>query len=296
MKNIWQNEPAWLQQKRQLAATLLGRFPKVDDQDEWLSFWQGRSDGTSNNWLRKEEKDLIALPLSEAVIKYSDLLQENLMEKAIRWQDNQLNAAHLARVDCGQFIYVPTENYRKETVNFSPQASSTNIHNVIIIGSNVNITIEEKICDPVTKPVYAATELLIGANSNVSYRVADQLSGQCILQAVHAYQAHGSTLNLELASTTASKLKTDLYSFLDGNNTTWNATVGTQTTKNGQHDIISIVDGFGKGTAANLSVFTSGNNIKYLPLRTGSGEPLEIMTKQVNEQKLSSWLKEKLGL
>lgn len=33
---IWQQEPGWLQKKRQLATMLRARFPKQDDQDDWL--------------------------------------------------------------------------------------------------------------------------------------------------------------------------------------------------------------------------------------------------------------------
>lgn len=298
MNKIWQDEPAWLQKKRQLAVTLMPRLPQTADQDQWIASW-GKVDKSNGeeceDWLEVVNDDLIALPLVKAVNDYPDLLQENLMEKGVCWQDSQLNASHLARIDCGQFIYVPTGKKIIKPVQLSPEISSANPHNLIIVGSNANLTIEEKMTNSSTTPVYAATEVLVGANATVHFRQASQYLTPLALQAIHVYQAHGSTFNLELAGISSNNLQTDLYSFLDGNDTHWQATVGLQTTENGQQLLTPVVDGFGKQTTAELSLLTHGA-VKRTPLKTGSGEPLSITSKQLNEQNAPSWLINNLSL
>ena len=106
MAKIWKQEPAWLEKKRQLAVLLQSRFPTLPTQEEWGDSWQKGTTGMSRGWLSLQEDSLTAMPLEEAVNEYSTLLQENLMEKAIFWQDSQLAAMHLANIDCGQFICV----------------------------------------------------------------------------------------------------------------------------------------------------------------------------------------------
>ena len=71
-----------------------------------MDHWQKKTTDVSRGWLSLQEDSLTAMPLEEAVNEYSTLLQENLMEKAIFWQESQLAAMHLANIDCGQFIYL----------------------------------------------------------------------------------------------------------------------------------------------------------------------------------------------
>ena len=95
MAKIWKQEPAWLEKKRQLAVLLQSRFPTLPTQEEWGDSWQKGTTGMSRGWLSLQEDSLTAMPLEEAVNEYSTLLQENLMEKAIFWQDSQLAALQI---------------------------------------------------------------------------------------------------------------------------------------------------------------------------------------------------------
>lgn len=291
MTKIWQKEPAWLEKKRQLAAMLQSRFPASPRQEEWLSSWQKRPISRSNGWLSLHEDNLIAMPLEQAVNEYSTLLQENLMEKAIFWQDNQLAAAHLANIDSGQFIYLRPQIVRERPIVFRPQLNSANSHNIIIISAGVKVVIDERMVNDTLLPAYEATEILLGANAHVTYRQSNRSTSSNIYRAIHAYQAHGSTLQLEIASQAQNKAIVDLYSFLDGQNTQWTATTALKGT---QH-LTALVDGFGKDTSASLTQYRDSETVTADPFKVKAGEPLAIREDTYSLKELTSgnsWLKQ----
>ena len=273
MEKIWQIEPAWLTKKRQLAVLLQSRFPSFPHQDIWTKQSSRQAQGSlDNNYLSVNEKYLTALPLEEAVNEYSALLQENLMEKAVFWQDNQLNANHLANIDSGQFIYLHSQGETEKPMVFSPHLKSTNSHNVIIISAGVNAVIEERMVNSTLLPSYEATEILVGANAHVTYRQANRSTSKNVYRAIHAYQAHGSTLNFEVASQAHGAATVDLYSFLDGQKSRWNTTIALT----GVQRLIALVDGFGQGTSATLTQYRDVKTIAGAPFKVKAGEPLVI--------------------
>lgn len=278
MAKKWDKEPAWLTKKRQLATVLTPRLAKTADQQQWLAAWQDAvvNEGEKNTGWLNREAGITALPLTIAVNKYSELLQENLMEKAIRWQDNQLNAAHLAQLDCGQFIYVPSDVKGEVVLSYSPRIAAPNPHNVIIIGAHTRVIIEERVSDLTIVPTYAATEILVGAGAKVIYRQANTFAAERALQAVYAYQAHGSQLKFEIAEESDAELQTSLYSFLDGQQAFWQTTVGLA--GNGKHKLRALVDGFGQATRAHLDVAVQNTaQVEIAPFKTASGEPLSLV-------------------
>ncbi|GGI63614.1 SufD family Fe-S cluster assembly protein [Limosilactobacillus caviae] len=261
MEKIWQIEPAWLTKKRQLAVLLQSRFPSFPHQDIWNK-QASRQDREplDNNYLFINKKYLTAL------------LQENLMEKAVFWQDNQLNANHLANIDSGQFMYLHSQGETEKPVVFSPHLKSTDSHNVIIISAGVNAVIEERMINSTLLPSYEATEILVGANAHVTYRQANQSTSKNVYRAIHAYQAHGSTLNFEVASQAHGAATVDLYSFLDGQKSQWNTTIALT----GGQRLIALVDGFGQGTSATLTQYRNEKTIVGAPFKVKAGEPLAI--------------------
>lgn len=275
----WTTEPDWLQKKRQLAILLQSRFPAVANQDQWLTAWQTHESVGDGKWL-EEQDGYVALPLAKAVNQYSGILQENLMEKAIDWQENQLNAVHLARIDSGQFIYVPDDYQGTVPISFAPETNSNNPHNVIMIGANSRVIIEERVQFKSPTALFAGTEILLGTNSQVEYRLANVYQGARSYQAVHAYQAHGSTLNLSLRIAGQHDITTSLNSFLDGKKTHWMANVVLQAQAARAHQtFLPVLDGFGQETSGRLHLWTQAadkGQFSLSQLRTGSGEPLDL--------------------
>ena len=141
-----QGQPDWLQKKRSLAIMLQKRFALADQQQAWLAKWQQPELVTNDesSLLNHDGDDFVALPINVAVQKYPELLQENLMEKAVRWQDNQLNALHLALMDTGQFIYVPDETKLEKPLKVELVTRSNNPHNLVIVGAGAQVTIIEE--------------------------------------------------------------------------------------------------------------------------------------------------------
>lgn len=277
---IWQQEPGWLQKKRQLATMLRARFPQQDNQTDWLGAWQDeQAKSRHSTGLITHSGDYIAQPLSQAVNEYSEMLQENLMEKAIFWQDGQLNAAHLARIDSGQFIYVPNETTLTVPIAFAPTLDGENPHNVIIVGAGSRVTIQETTQMTNTGAVYAGTELLVGNGATVTYRQFNHFAGKRALQAVHIYQAQGSQVHLEYGQASATDLTTSLYSFLDGRQTQWTADVALRVPGEAHYECRPVLDGYGQGTASHLHLWgqsTTPADLQLDHLKTGSGEPLAI--------------------
>lgn len=291
MAKIWKQEPAWLEKKRQLAVLLQSRFPTLPSQEEWVDHWQKRTSGASRGWLSLQEDSLTAMPLEQAVNEYSTLLQENLMEKAIFWQDNQLAAMHLANIDCGQFIYLRPQITQERPVVFSPYLNSANTHNIIVISAGANAVIEERMVNDTLLPSYEGTEILVGANAHVTYRQANRSTSKNIYRTIHAYQAHGSTLQFEVASQVQTKATVDLYSFLDGQNTQWATTIALS----GTQQLTALVDGFGKGTSATLTKYRDPEVVTGVPFKVKAGEPLPISEDIHPLKELASserWLKQ----
>ncbi|WHO86083.1 SufD family Fe-S cluster assembly protein [Limosilactobacillus oris] len=277
-------EPDWLQKKRQLATLLQARFPTVPGQEKWLP-WQQTANHQSRGWLR-HTGTYVALPLAAAVQNYSELLQENLMEKAIRWQDNQLFAAHLANIDGGQFVYVPDDCHLTAPVEIAGQGQLANPHNLIIVGAHSRVTIKEHLMVKSAQGMFAGTEILLGTGAKVDYQQENDLRAPAVYAAVHAYQAHGAHLSSTLVVNNAGDLTLSTSDFLDGAASTWTVKVSLDPGKTGRLHFHPLVDGFGQGSHADLTTRVNdlaAGQVELTPFRTGSGEPLSLTSTVIKQ-------------
>lgn len=280
---VWDNEPGWLQKKRQLAALLVGRFPQQRDQEKWLQPWQrGLKARVITTGLLRHDGDYVAQPLNRAVNEYSEMLQENLMEKALPWQGGQLNAAHLSRIDSGQFIYVPNDVPLAQPICLTSRTNGSNPHNVIVVGAGSRVTIQETATFTNSGAVYAGTELLMGADATVTYRQFNHFAAGQAYQAVHAYQAQGAHLRLEYGQDSQTNVTSSIYSFLDGPQARWETTIALRACNGYCQQCYPVLDGYGQDTRGRLRVVGQavGATLQVTPLRTGSGEPLDMAEKR----------------
>lgn len=280
------NEPAWLQKKRALAVMLQDRFSLVSDQQDWLNKWQTTTDrmNQDQDYLQHEGQDYVALPIENAVEEYPELLQENLMEKAVQWQDSQLNAMHLALMDAGEFIYVPDDTRVKQPLEIKLTTDSSNPHNLIIIGAGAKVTIEEQSHYEGTMPLYAATEILVGTGAQVEFRQVNTYRSKLVYHAVHAYQARESHLDIVGLIPEAQRVVSSFYSFLDGQNSHWNASLAAVSHNNCQQDIQTLVDGYGEETSAQVNEWgwqEANSQLHFAELATVDDEPLDLRQAQV---------------
>lgn len=297
-KQNWGAEPGWLQKKRQLASLLQKRFPVLPGQEKWLP-WQKTTqpDQGGEGWLH-HRGTYTALPLEAAVRDYSELLQENLMEKALRWQDNQLFAGHLANIDGGQFIYVPDDCRLTAPIELTGRGSLTNPHNVIIVGARSRVTIEERLMIKSAQGLFAATEVLLGAGAVVDYRQANDLRAPAVYTALHAYQAHAARLKLNLVVANEGAVTVSASDFLDGDASTWTTTAVLDPGRTGQIDWRPVADGFGRGSRADMTTYVNDQGrgrVKLAPFQTSSGEPLPLKSTVIKKSTAANWPQSRIG-
>lgn len=287
---MWAGEPAWLTKKRQLAQVIQGRLPKFSGQERWLP-WQIKTGGYQENWLVHQGRDFMAAPLTQAVDNYSTFLQENLMEKGISWHDNQLFAAHLANIDGGQFIYVPSNRQVVVPITFAPRGMMTNPQNIIIVGANSEVTLVEKMVVKSAQPLFADTEILVGANARVHFKQNNQLRAPVIFQGLSLYQARGASVRTDQTMENDGDVTIKLSNFLDGDASQWTARAMLNPHEYGRYHFLPQVDGFGKGSQASLTTYfdqDEGGTVLAEPFKPTSGEPLMTNERVITPQD-SDW-------
>ncbi|WP_283576074.1 SufB/SufD family protein [Limosilactobacillus pulli] len=223
------NEPDWLMKKRQLAVLLQERFKSTPAAEKIMTAWRENPRLAQLNQATGEQINAdqsqtatqntvgcVNLPLFAAANAYPELLQENLMEKAISWQDSQLNAMHLALLNGGRFIYIPDGTIVKEPIELTVDCPLPNYHNLVIVGAGAQATIVEHQIATGRQPACFGTELLLGDGARVDYYQSNRFSAERNHQAVRAYQAQHSVLNMYLALFDEHDLTTDFYANLDG--------------------------------------------------------------------------------
>ena len=276
-----QGQPDWLQKKRSLAIMLQKRFPLANQQQAWLAKWQELELVTNDesSLLNHDGDDFVALPINMAVQKYPELLQENLMEKAVRWQDNQLNALHLALMDTGQFIYVPDETKLEKPLKVGLVTRSNNPHNLIIVGAGAQVTVIEESDYKTQSPLFAATEILMGTGAQVKFCQNNHYHGDLVRQAVHSYQARGSKLEVEGVIPENQQGYSSFYSFLDGSDAHWNVQLASMVEADCQQEVVTQVVGYGENTSAQVNEWgwvAPNAQLKWGKLATVDDEPLEL--------------------
>lgn len=212
-----QDQPAWLQQKRQLAMMRAEELPTDQWQTPLLDSWRNHSQLTITNEQGVTHTDgYVDLPIFKAAQQYPELLQENLMEKAIDWQASQVNALHLALINGGRFIYIPDGMVIKHPIEIAYSGAECNYHNLIIVGANARVTIVEHVHAANDRPSYLGTELLLGDSAQVDYYQSNTFSADHNWASVRAYQAGDSLLNMYVALFDRHHLFGDFHSNLDG--------------------------------------------------------------------------------
>lgn len=211
-------QPTWLQQKRQLAGRLAGQFDPIQGEDSLIKAWASQPDLFEDNdeIFTKPAQAYVDLPLFQAAQAYPELLQENLMEKAIFWQASRLNAWHLALLNGGRFIYVPDGVKVDQPIEIKQDLAHPNYHNLIIIGANAQATIVENQVNTGNTPAYFGTEILLGDTALLNYYQANRFTARQNWEVVRAYQAGDSQLNTYIASFDRHDLYAETFSSLDG--------------------------------------------------------------------------------
>lgn len=278
VEKLSKEEPASLQKKRTLALMLRKRLPKLRGQDKWISEWE-ELPLVVDKELRAPTSSVEVLPLLKAINHYPELLQENLMEKAVNWQDNQLNAMHIALLDAGEFVYVPDNSHLDTPLNLHLETRGKNPHQLIIVGAGATVHIKESSIFNSRNPLYYATEILLGTGARVFFEQEGNYQSTTVNHVVHAYQARSSQLNIKVKLPTVDFVNSSFYSFLDGPDTNWHGEIQAFARANQEVQVKATADGYGndtKGQLQELGWEESDGKVEFGSFASANGEPLTL--------------------
>ncbi|MGQ2283178.1 SufD family Fe-S cluster assembly protein [Apilactobacillus kunkeei] len=194
------NEPQWLTVKR-IVANDITKTLKVPSSLRKFYFASPKLTCRSidtKNLASKNLKDLgiIIMDLFAAANEFPELIQENLMEKAIDWRDNALNSKHLAYLQSGGFVFIPKDTYVDKSIDISDLVDHRlqEKHLLIIVasGSEVSFTYKDSKKHPYNDRLMI--EVLLGDHANVSFYDAEMTNSEKSHRVLNAYLAQNASL------------------------------------------------------------------------------------------------------
>ncbi|XGI83729.1 Fe-S cluster assembly protein SufD [Halorutilales archaeon Cl-col2-1] len=186
------DEPDWLTNRRLEAWESYEDlpFPKVittpgkvwTDLGELTARSLAKGEGTTQRQIETNEADLpegvVLTDFETALEEHEDLVRENLMNKAVRWDDNRFTAIHAAAVTDGVFVYVPegvevdeilsTQTVVDDTVQFS--------HTLVVVEDNAKVNVSESIEGGDESYFSNIVEVHAGDGAEVNYGAVQDLS------------------------------------------------------------------------------------------------------------------------
>lgn len=194
-------EPQWLTVKRQVAYDLSNELPlpatlrKVNFTAPELT--SHPLDLT--NYANEAQQDcgIIMMDLLAAALKFPELVQENLMEKAIPWRDNAVNARHLAFLQSGGFVFIPDNVHLNTPINISSliDNSQQEKHLLIIVGAGAQIQLTFQDQATTLDNTRLMTEILLGNHAQVDFYDAIWPHSKQTHQVFNAYLAQNAQLH-----------------------------------------------------------------------------------------------------
>ncbi|MBK8135422.1 MAG: Fe-S cluster assembly protein SufD [Chloroflexi bacterium] len=120
-------------------------------------------------------RGVIFTDLSTAAREHPDLVQANLMTRAVKPADGKFAALHAALWTHGVFIYIP-RGYAAElplhVVMYNSQPGATLGHVLVVIDDNAQATVQVEyasVANDAPSLYFGATELLVGEAANLRY-------------------------------------------------------------------------------------------------------------------------------
>ncbi|KRM67527.1 FeS assembly protein SufD [Apilactobacillus ozensis DSM 23829 = JCM 17196] len=195
-------EPAWLMAKRQVASEIYQSLP-LNAQQRPYQIPNPKLNATNVNYDNLASTSLkasgvIMMDLLAAAQQYPTFIQENLMEKAIPWRENALNARHLAYLNSGAFIFIPSNVVCEEPVNLSTLINHQQVekHLLIIVGANAEVTFTFNDKTSSNTKDCLMVEVLLGDNAHVKYFDDSNANSDYHHRVLNAYLARNASLKI----------------------------------------------------------------------------------------------------
>ncbi|URL60967.1 SufD family Fe-S cluster assembly protein [Acetilactobacillus jinshanensis] len=199
------HEPQWLTAKRMVAYQMASTLPKFHLKGVDTKHVAFNNPSLMYHPLDKhnyapddaKKKGVLAINLLYATRYDRELLQENLMEKCFIWNHDQFSAQHVAFLQTGAFVFIPSNVVVKEPIDVSKLVNpmKQEKHVLIIAGANSEATVvysSGRHTSPNTRQI---TEILLGDNAHLNYYDSATTDAQQNQKGLYAYLARTSRLD-----------------------------------------------------------------------------------------------------
>ncbi|MHA8111265.1 SufD family Fe-S cluster assembly protein [Lactobacillaceae bacterium Melli_B4] len=219
-------EPEWLQVKRQVVSEIVTRLPINDEQNEYqfvppmLTNHPLNVENQASGTLKQNGG--IIMDLFAAAHHYPNFIQENLMEKAIEWRKNALNARHLSYLQSGGFVYIPPNIIIDEPIDLSPLIDHQvqEKHLLIIVGADSRVDFKFIDQDVQLQNDCLMVEILLGDHASVQYFDEVRSNADHHHRILNAYLAQHAQLSTYVGLLNHGDLRYESNLSLDGQNST----------------------------------------------------------------------------
>lgn len=203
------HEPNWLLEKRLVAYQIASKLPafhlkganskKMAFQDPIL----GLAQPDCKNYAQPEDQKngVLVLNLLHAAGVANQMLQENFTEKCFVWRHDQFSAQHVAFLQTGAFVYIPSGVKVEKPINVSPifDQKKQEKHLLILAGANSQATVVYASGPHTNQDTRMETEILLGMNAQINYYDSATTDAKRNHKGLYAYQAQDSVLNSYVA-------------------------------------------------------------------------------------------------
>ena len=199
------HEPQWLYEKRIVAEQLIQHLPSfrlkgVNTREMTFPkplLKHQKLDRRNHASQDDQQKGVLVLNLLYAARYDRELLQENLMEKCFVWNHDQFSAQHVAFLQTGAFVFIPSNVRVKKPINVSALIDplKQEKHLLVIAGANSEATLVYSSRHHTSSKTRQITELLLGDNAHLNYYDSAATDAQQNYKGLYVYLARTARLN-----------------------------------------------------------------------------------------------------
>ncbi|GLB46224.1 Fe-S cluster assembly protein SufD [Philodulcilactobacillus myokoensis] len=204
------HEPQWLYEKRRVAWQIqkdlkqprLNNVRPVDwNLNHEQIHWHHQVDFKNYASDEEQKQGIVKMDLLAAASQYSNLMQENLMEKGVMWNQYRFAAQHLACLQSGVFLFIPSNTVCSKPIDLSDILSHGDLekHILVIVGANSEATLEFKDRATAKEHGHLMVEILLGDNAHVKYYDAAKSQNRKSHRMLYAYLAQNASLKTYVA-------------------------------------------------------------------------------------------------
>ncbi|MAG47179.1 Fe-S cluster assembly protein SufD [archaeon] len=207
--------------------------------------------------IERNNDNIVVMDINKAVLEYSELIKENMFSTFNEEEkDKYFIELHRALFSSGVFIYVK-KGFKIQLPIFENIVSSNKFsYNLIVVEDDSELTFIEDLKSKVNEYNSSVTEIIVGKNSEVNYCSMNNSTNGHNFNIVRSKVKENGNINFFSGLLGSGFNKTEVSSFLEGNNSRSNNVGMFFGDKEKQFDIYARSFHVGKNTKSNM--FTKG--------------------------------------